>query len=79
MAGREYTAVEGFRFFLFLGVLVFHCVSRWFPIGWWGVEAFLVIGAYFLTSKYLNVKHTDISVDKALVHRIKRLYPNIWG
>ena len=75
MAGREYTAVEGFRFFLFLGVFVFHCISRWFPVGWWGVEAFLVIGAYFLTSKYMSVDRKDISVGKAFVRRIKRLYP----
>ena len=43
MATRNLTAVEGLRFLLFLGIFVFHCVSNWLPIGWGGVEAFLVI------------------------------------
>lgn len=75
MATRNLTAVEGLRFLLFLGIFVFHCVSRWFPIGWGGVEAFLVIGSFFLTSKYLKHERQDIIVKEAFLHRIKRLYP----
>ena len=75
MSTRNLTAVEGLRFFLFLGIFVFHCVSNWFPIGWGGVEAFLVIGSYFLTNKYLKREQNEIAVGEAFLHRIKRLYP----
>ena len=40
-----------------------------------GVQAFLVIGAYFLTRKYLKGEQSSIKVGEAFVHRIKRLYP----
>lgn len=40
-----------------------------------GVEAFLVIGAFFLTCKYLKCEQRDIVVGDAFIHRIKRLYP----
>jgi len=75
MSTRNLTAVEGLRFFLFLGIFVFHSVSRWLPIGWGGVQAFLVIGAYFLTSKYLKKEQSSIKIGNAIVLRIKRLYP----
>lgn len=75
MSTRNLTAVEGLRFFLFLGIFVFHCVSRWFPIGWGGVEAFLVIGSFFLTSKYLKREQHELNVGDVFLHRIKRLYP----
>lgn len=75
MSSRNLTAVEGLRFFLFLGIFVFHCSSQWFPIGWVGVEAFLVITSYFLTSKYLQRERTEIKIRNAFLHRIKRLYP----
>lgn len=75
MATRNLTAVEGLRFLLFLGIFVFHCISNWLPIGWGGVEAFLVITSYFLTSKYLKTEQRYINVGGAFVHRIKRLYP----
>lgn len=75
MATRNLTAVEGLRFLLFLGIFVFHCKSDWMPIGWGGVESFLVIGAFFLTRKHLSKDTNQIDVGKGLVHRIKRLYP----
>lgn len=75
MSTRNLTAVEGLRFLLFLGVFVFHCVSRWLPIGWGGVEAFLVIASYFLTRKYLNHNNETIVIGQTFLHRIKRLYP----
>ena len=40
-----------------------------------GVEAFLVIGAFFLTRKQLKVEQEQIHVGKSFAHRIKRLYP----
>ena len=40
-----------------------------------GVEAFLVIGSYFLTNKYLKREQNEIAVGEAFLHRIKRLYP----
>ena len=40
-----------------------------------GVQAFLVISAYFLTSKYLKYEQHSVSVGDAFKHRIKRLYP----
>lgn len=75
MSSRNLTAVEGLRFFLFLGIFVFHCVSRWFPIGWGGVQAFLVISSFFLTNKYLGVNQKDIAIGSLFKARIKRLYP----
>ena len=74
MATRNLTAVEGLRFLIFLGIFIFHCVSSWLPIGWGGVEAFLVIAAYFLTRKQLKQDQT-LDVGKTFLHRIKRLYP----
>ena len=74
MATRNLTAVEGLRFLIFLGIFVFHCVSSWLPIGWGGVEAFLVIGAYFLTRKQLK-QEQPVKVGESFLHRIKRLYP----
>lgn len=75
MATRNLTAVEGLRFLLFLEIFVFHCVSNWFPIGWGGVEAFLVIGSFFLTRKYVAQDSAQIKVGQAFTRRIKRLYP----
>ena len=75
MATRNLKAVEGLRFLLFLGIFVFHCVSSWLPIGRGGVEAFLVIGAFFLTRKQLKVEQTSIKIADHFIHRIKRLYP----
>ena len=75
MSTRNLTAVEGLRFLLFLGVFVFHCAGSWFPVGWGGVEAFLVIGAFFLTRKLLKIEQRDIAVCDVFIHRIKRLYP----
>ena len=75
MATRNLTAVEGLRFLLFLGIFVFNCVNSWLPIGWGGVEAFLVIGAFFLTRKQLKFDQEQIHVGKSFVYRIKRLYP----
>ncbi len=40
-----------------------------------GVEAFLVIGSFFLTSKILRNNQSEIIVSKAFLNRIKRLYP----
>lgn len=40
-----------------------------------GVEAFLVIGSFFLTNKYLKREQTEIKVKDAFLKRIKRLYP----
>ena len=75
MATRNLTAVEGLRFLLFLGIFVFHCKSDWLPLGWGGVESFLVIGAFFLTRKHLKTDSVQINVGKSFAHRIKRLYP----
>lgn len=35
----------------------------------------MVIGSYFLTSKYLKSEEQEINVGEAFLHRIKRLYP----
>ena len=40
-----------------------------------GVEAFLVIGAFFLTRKQLKSGQQDIMIGDSFWHRIKRLYP----
>ena len=40
-----------------------------------GVEAFLVIAAFFLTSKQLKTERQSIKIGFSFWHRIKRLYP----
>lgn len=40
-----------------------------------GVEAFLVIAAYFLTRKYFNQDNGRIAIGQTFQHRVKRLYP----
>jgi len=75
MTTRNLTAVEGLRFLLFLGIFAFHCVSSWLPIGWVGVQAFLVIGSFFLTRKYVAQDSPIIKVSQVFFRRIKRLYP----
>lgn len=47
---------------------------NWFPLGWGGVQAFLVLSAFFVTKKlyYSN----RICFKEELKHRIKRLYPS---
>ena len=76
MSGQKVTAVEGLRFLLFLGVFLFHCSIDWFSMAWGGgVQAFLVIGSYFMTYKYLKSDGTSIKIGNSLFHRVKRLYP----
>lgn len=73
MAGKRYDSIQGYRFLLFLAVFFFHCGSDLFSIGWGGVQAFLVLSSFFLTSKL--VACNDIYFGLELKHRIKRLYP----
>lgn len=73
MGGNKLTAVQGYRFFLFLSVYLFHCATDWFSIGWGGVEAFLVLSSFFLTKKLYSKE--EIHFGKELTHRLKRLYP----
>jgi peptidoglycan/LPS O-acetylase OafA/YrhL len=76
MANRKFTAVEGLRFLLFLGVFFFHCSFEWFSMSWGGgVQAFLVIGSFFMTCKYLDYDKSEIKIGKSFLHRVKRLYP----
>ena len=73
MAGKRYDSIQGYRFILFLAVFLFHCGSDWFSIGWGGVQAFLVLSSFFLTTKL--VKRDNVRFGSELKHRIKRLYP----
>lgn len=76
MEKRNITAVEGLRFLLFLGVFLFNCGIDWFSMAWGGgVQAFLVIGSYFLTKKYLKFNQTEIKIGNSFLRRLKRLYP----
>ena len=73
MAGSRISAVQGYRFLLFLAVFLFHCSSSLFSIGWGGVQGFLVLSSFFLTRKLYSCKR--ILFGKELTHRLKRFYP----
>lgn len=73
MVGKRYNTIQGYRFLLFLIVFLFHCGSALFSIGWLGVQAFLVLSSFFLTSKLAVCD--DIHFGSELKHRITRLYP----
>lgn len=46
--------VQFFRGILFLGILSFHCGIPFADLGWGGIEAFLLISAYFQTVKLIK-------------------------
>lgn len=68
-------SVDGLRFFLFLGIFLFHAWSDYFPLGWGGVECFLLITSFFLTSKLLKQNPADICIIPSIIKRANRLYP----
>lgn len=68
-------SIDGLRLFLFLGIYLFHAYGEYFPIGWGGVECFLLITSFFLTSKLLHQNPTDIRIIPSVIRRAKRLYP----
>ena len=57
-------------------LFLFHACGQFFPLGWAGINTFLVITAYFLTKKYLQKPQTDVHVRDSLKKRAIRLYPS---
>lgn len=72
---RANLSIEGLRVVLFLCIFLFHAWGQMFPLGWAGINTFLVITAYFFTIKLLKTPQTDISVKEMLWKRATRLYP----
>ncbi len=72
---RDNLSIEGLRVILFLCIFLFHAWGQLFPIGWAGINTFLVITAYFFTLKLLKKPQTDICLKEMLWKRAARLYP----
>ncbi|EPN7754242.1 acyltransferase family protein [Vibrio cholerae] len=72
--------IQGLRAIAVLAVMVFHLNPVWLPGGFVGVDAFLVISGFLITSILLHKKSsTDYSLTETLkyfyVSRFKRIVP----
>ena len=72
---RDNKSIEGLRFLLFISIFLFHALGRGFPMGWFGVQFFLVITGYFYTKKLLQKRQEEIEVKRMAWKRATRLYP----
>lgn len=72
---RDNKSIEGLRVVLFLFIFLFHAYGNMFPLGWIGIDVFLVITAYFLTKKLLKQEANQINIKQLLIKRAYRLYP----
>ena len=72
---RDNLSIEGLRVILFLCIFLFHAWGQMFPLGWAGINTFLVITAYFYTIKLLKKPQSDICIKELLWKRATRLYP----
>lgn len=72
---RDNLSIEGLRVILFLCIFLFHAWGQMFPLGWAGINTFLVITAYFYTIKLLKKPQSDICIKESLWKRATRLYP----
>ena len=73
---RDNLSIEGLRVVLFLCIFLFHAWGKLFPLGWAGINFFLVITAYFFTRKMLRQPQSEVQVKAALRKRALRLYPS---
>ena len=73
---RDNLSIEGLRVVLFLCIFLFHAWGEMFPLGWVGINFFLVITAYFFTKKWLQKPQSEVYVRQALWKRALRLYPS---
>jgi len=53
---RHDKALDGLRWFAFLGVFLFHANERWFPYGKTGVQVFFVLSGFLIGRILLNLK-----------------------
>lgn len=73
---KRMESVQIYRAILFMGIVAFHCNVPGAEMLWFGVPAFFVISAYFLT---LNLqKNEQISLSSLLKKRFWRLCPPYW-
>ena len=77
MKKLDYRAdIEGLRALSILGVLLFHFEFQLFSGGYFGVDVFLVISGYLITSFIINrLKIGQFSVIDFIIRRAKRLLP----
>ena len=73
---RDNISIEGLRVVLFLCIFLFHAWGEMFPLGWAGINFFLVITAYFFTRKCLQKSQSEVHVKQVLWKRALRLYPS---
>lgn len=75
MAKERYAGIQALRFFLFLAIFLFHCGFKFAAMGWFGVEAFLVLSTFLVFDKWFNKKKESPQIGKQIVHRWARLSP----
>ena len=71
--------VDGIRAVAVAAVVTYHIGASWLPGGFLGVDVFLVISGYLITSLLLNEyrKRRSLNVGRFWVRRAKRLLPAV--
>jgi len=68
--------IQGLRAFAILSVLIFHTNKEWLPGGFIGVDIFLVISGFLITSIIINQQQTgSFSLKHFFLSRAKRIIP----
>jgi peptidoglycan/LPS O-acetylase OafA/YrhL len=72
--------LDGLRAIAVLGVVFFHLQFSWALGGYFGVETFIVISGYLITSLLLEDYRANgrINLKKFWLRRIRRLWPALW-
>jgi peptidoglycan/LPS O-acetylase OafA/YrhL len=72
--------LDGLRGIAVVGVLFFHLEFPWALGGYLGVESFIVISGYLITSLLLEDYYTNGKLDlgRFWLRRIRRLWPALW-
>ena len=59
---NKIASIQGLRTLLFLCILLFHCGTPLFSIGWGGVNIFLTLTSFLLTKSLLCKNRETIKV-----------------
>ncbi len=77
---RYMSGVDGLRAVAVAAVVVFHLGAAWLPGGYLGVDVFLVISGYLITSLLLAERAATGRIDlvRFWLRRARRLLPAVW-
>lgn len=73
---KKIASIQGLRVILFLCIFLFHCGTPLFSIGWGGVNVFLVLTSFLLTSSLTSKSRQSIRVLSTIKYRVNRIYPS---